>query len=113
MRQISHLSGYEQYTDTPIGIPAIRTINFADKARHDRMVSLVTRMLEIRFWPSGQRWIREERLSVLRCGESRICGMRLKKNPERILRCLNKKLQNARVDHDKTLLSGRSKRRMR
>jgi hypothetical protein len=30
--------------------------------------------------------------------------MRLKKNPERILRCLNKKLQDARVDHEKTLL---------
>ena len=41
-------------------------------------------MLEIRFWPSGQRRIREERFSVLRC--------------------LNKKLQDARVDHDKTLL---------
>jgi hypothetical protein len=44
----------------------IRTINFADpadKARHDRMVSLVTQMLE-----------------------------------------LNKKLQDARLDHEKTLL---------
>jgi hypothetical protein len=32
----------------------IRAINFsdpADKARHDRMVALVTQMLEIRFWP--------------------------------------------------------------
>jgi hypothetical protein len=31
-----------------------RTINFSDpvdKARHDRMVALVTQMLEIRFWP--------------------------------------------------------------
>jgi len=30
--------------------------------------------------------------------------MSLKKNPERILRSRNKKLQDARVDHDKTLL---------
>lgn len=29
----------------------------ADKARHDRMIDLVTKMLEIRFWPSGQRRI--------------------------------------------------------
>jgi len=39
------------------------TINFSDpvdKDRYDRMVTLVTQMLEIRFWPSGQRQIREE-----------------------------------------------------
>ena len=41
-------------------------------------------MLEIRLWPSRQRRIREERFSVLRC--------------------LNKKLQAATLDHDKTLL---------
>ena len=48
------------------------------------MVELVTQMLEIRFWPSGQRRIREE--------------------PVRVLRCLNKRLQDAKLDHDKTLL---------
>ena len=63
-------------------------INFSDppdKTRHDRMVALVTQMLEIRFWPLGQRRIREELI--------------------RVLRCLNRKLQDAKLDHDKTLLS--------
>jgi hypothetical protein len=41
-------------------------------------------MLEIRFWPSGQRRIREELV--------------------RVLRCLNKRLQDASLDHEKTLL---------
>lgn len=41
-------------------------------------------MLEIRFWPSGQRRIREELI--------------------RVLRCRNKKLQDAKLDHEKTLL---------
>jgi len=63
----------------------INPSNPADIARHDRMIALVTQMLEIRFWPSGQRRIREERISVLRW--------------------LNKKLQDATLDHEKTLLS--------
>jgi len=41
-------------------------------------------MLEIRFWPSGQRRIREE--------------------SARVLRCLNKKLQDAQLEHDRELL---------
>jgi len=49
------------------------------------MVALVTQMLEIRFWQSGQRRIREELI--------------------RVLRWLNKKLQDAKLDHEKTVLS--------
>jgi len=48
-------------------------------------VALVTQMLEIRFWPSGQRRIREELIQVLRC--------------------LNKRLQDTKLDQEKTLLS--------
>ncbi|MDD5143643.1 N-6 DNA methylase [Methanoregula sp.] len=58
--------GYSHYMTQYIEQLPIRTINFtdpADKARHDRMVTLVTAMLD-----------------------------------------LNKKLQDARVDHEKTLL---------
>ena len=77
-----------QYWDQPLFTSGIRTINFSDpvdKARHDRMVALVTQMLEIRFWQSGQRRIREELI--------------------RVLRWLNKKLQGAKLDHEKTVLS--------
>jgi hypothetical protein len=77
-----------QYLNQPPFTSGVRTINFADpvdKARHDRMVALVTQMVEIRFWPSGQRRIREERMSVLRW--------------------LNKKLQDASLDHEKELLA--------
>ena len=42
-------------------------------------------MLEIRFCPSGRRRIREDRISVLRC--------------------LNTKVQDTTLDHQKTLLS--------
>jgi hypothetical protein len=56
-----------------------------DVARHDRMGALVTQMLEIRFWPSGKRRIREELI--------------------RVLRCLNKKFQDAKLEHEKTVLS--------
>jgi hypothetical protein len=85
----------------------ISTINFADpadKARHDRMVALVTQMLEIRFWPSGQRRIREERFSVLRCprGSSEHRG---DEEPLGVLHSLNKKLQDASLDHEKELLA--------
>ena len=48
------------------------------------MVALVTQMLEIRFWPSGKRRIREEHVRVLRC---------------------LKRLQDPKLDHEKTLLS--------
>ena len=48
------------------------------------MVTLVTQMLEIRFWSSGQIRIREELI--------------------RVLRWLNKKLQDAKLEHEKTLL---------
>jgi len=41
-------------------------------------------MLENRFWPSGQTRIREE--------------------PVMVLRCLDKQLQDAKLEHDKTLL---------
>ena len=48
------------------------------------MVTLVTQMLEIRFWPLGQRQIREELI--------------------RVLCCLNKRLHDAKLEHEKTLL---------
>jgi len=61
------LPAYELYSSQHFFTPTIRTINFSDptdKARHDRMVTLVTQMLD-----------------------------------------LNKKLQDARLEQEKTQLS--------
>jgi hypothetical protein len=66
MRHTSQLSGHGLYPDLSVIIPGGRTISFADpadKARHDRMVALVTQMLD-----------------------------------------LNKRLQDAKLEHEKTLL---------
>jgi hypothetical protein len=49
------------------------------------LVALVTEMLEIRFWPSGQRRIREELI--------------------RVLRWLHKHLSHAKTDHEKRLIT--------
>jgi hypothetical protein len=49
------------------------------------MVALVSQMLEIRFWPSGQRRIREELV--------------------RVLRCLHKHLSHAKTDQEKRIIT--------
>lgn len=89
-----------------ITIPFPRTITFADladKSRHDRMVELVTKMLEIRFWPSGQRRIREEPARVLRCPRG-LSEHRGDEGPHWGFHSLNKKLQDAQLEHEKELL---------
>jgi len=63
-------------------------------------------MLEICFWPSGQRRIREELIRVLRCLNN--SGL-LPKRAETALRrnrpISSRKLQDAKLEHEKTLLS--------
>jgi hypothetical protein len=87
----------------------IRTIDFSDpvdKARHDRMVALVTQILEIRFWPSGQRRIREELIRVLRClNNSGLQPLRAKTALRRNRPISSRILQDARLEQEKTLLS--------
>jgi len=87
MGHTSHLSGHGRYRDQLVIISGIpKSINFSDpedKAPHDRMVALVEQMPEIRFLPSGKRQIQEELI--------------------RVLRCLNKKLQDAKLEPAMTL----------
>ena len=50
MGHTSHLSGHGRYRDQSVIVPGIRTINFSDpveKAKHDKLVSLVENMLEL------------------------------------------------------------------
>ena len=109
MGHTSHLSGHERNMDQPFFTPALHTINFsdpADKVRHDRMVALVTQMLEIRFWASGQRRIREELIRVLRClKNSGLLPTRAKTALRRNRPISSRKFQDASLDHEKTLLS--------
>jgi hypothetical protein len=82
-----------------------RGVNFsdpADKARNDRMVTLVTQMLQSISNLMVRNGFREEPVRVLRCprGSSEHQG----KEDSRSLRCLNKIVQDATLDHEKTLL---------
>jgi len=70
------------------------------------MVALVTQMLEIRFWLSGQRRIREELVRVLRClNNSGLLPTRAKTALRRNRPISSRKFQDAHLSHEKTLLS--------
>ena len=70
------------------------------------MVALITQMLEIRFWPLGQRRIREELVRVLRClNNSGLLPTRAKTALRRNRPISSRKFQDASLDHEKTLLS--------